>query len=541
MNLNFQTVKRLKIDNKIYLLQVADVTRNKSFWINWRHAKKVEAEAMTLNAIDPVRRITSVISISREYRGKTLCSFAWRLYPEHGKDPGSFACAYKLTDLKGILPYQKRAVSHICSSLVCNGAAIDGSDTGIGKTYVAASVCRNMKMTPAVICRKAGISTWKKVLRSFGLNPLFIVNWEFAKSEKMIYTQKYRGVVSGKYAFKWLLPGKHILLIFDEAHMGNSDTSQNYALWTGAMDYYTLSISATFADKPRKLQGLFQILKIFKPHEFRQYLIRRSHFVNKYNEVEGLNDSMEMKDFNKILYPRYGYRLSYNDPDVKKFFPRGVFRTVTLNIGNEQERRQNDLYQKLLLRIEEYKRAGKSAQAMTANLRYRQATELLKVPVLIDTVKNYVYQNRSVLVFVNFKETLFALSKALRTRSLIYGGQESDGIFREEVISRFQKDREAVILLMAAAGGQSISLHDLNGKRPRISIITPTYNPIDLKQILGRTYRSGARTVPVMQLVYAANTIEEQVAENVSRKLANISALNDGDLMEPDIFGILKT
>jgi hypothetical protein len=42
--------------------------------------------------------------------------------------------------------------------------------------------------------------------------------------------------------------------------------------------------------------------------------------------------------------------------------------------------------------------------------------------------------------------------------------------------------------------------------------------------------------VPVLKLVYAAGTIEEKVAQNVNQKLDNISALNDGDLMEPDLF-----
>ncbi len=39
-----------------------------------------------------------------------------------------------------------------------------------------------------------------------------------------------------------------------------------------------------------------------------------------------------------------------------------------------------------------------------------------------------------------------------------------------------------------------------------------------------------------MKLVYAAGTVEEKVADVVNRKLDNIAALNDGDLMEPDLF-----
>jgi hypothetical protein len=39
-------------------------------------------------------------------------------------------------------------------------------------------------------------------------------------------------------------------------------------------------------------------------------------------------------------------------------------------------------------------------------------------------------------------------------------------------------------------------------------------------------------------MVYAAGTVEEKVAERVNEKLDNIAALNDGDLMESDMFNL---
>jgi hypothetical protein len=41
-----------------------------------------------------------------------------------------------------------------------------------------------------------------------------------------------------------------------------------------------------------------------------------------------------------------------------------------------------------------------------------------------------------------------------------------------------------------------------------------------------------------MKLVYAADTVEEKVANSVNRKLDSIAALNNGDLMEPDLFNM---
>lgn len=41
-----------------------------------------------------------------------------------------------------------------------------------------------------------------------------------------------------------------------------------------------------------------------------------------------------------------------------------------------------------------------------------------------------------------------------------------------------------------------------------------------------------------MKLVYAARTVEEKVAVVVNSKLGNIAAINDGDLMEPELFNL---
>lgn len=162
----------------------------------------------------------------------------------------------------------------------------------------------------------------------------------------------------------------------------------------------------------------------------------------------------------------------------------------------------------------------------------------MKVPALVDLAQDFMAQRKSVCIFVNFRETLFELSKALKTKSLIYGDQERDKLDREKVVDDFQKNKERIIICMCDAGGQSISLHDLEGDYQRVSLICPNYNPIHLRQIMGRTYRAETKSVPVIKLVYAADTIEEKVSLVVARKIGNISALNQGDLFEGDIFNL---
>jgi superfamily II DNA or RNA helicase len=445
--------------------------------------------------------------------------------------------SYQLKDTSKLLPYQPQAVAALVKSIIDNGAAADGSDTGIGKTYQALAVCRELGMAPLVVCRKAGFTAWLKACAYMNIRPRLITNWEMMRTAKNPYLKRKARSHSKGYDYSWALP-KDTLLCFDEAHLGFNPDSQNYAFWTASAGLPSLSLSATFADRPARLRGLFKVLGVMPEEEFDQWLLKRGHFYNQYNEIESLTALSDMKAINKILYPKYGYRVSYEDPEVRKHFPERVIQTSIIDLGDRIAGEQNRSYHELLQKAAALKAQGKQAELLVADLRYRQSAELLKIPVLVEMSLEYVYEGKSVVVFVNFLDTLRALANALDCKSLIFGDQERHGFNREKIIEEFQAGRERIVLCTANAGGQSLSLHDLQGNSQRISLICPTYDPVVLQQVLGRTFRAGTKTTPIMKLVYAAKTIEEKVAESVNRKLDNIAALNDGDLMEPDLFNL---
>ena len=546
MNLDFQTIKLVNKDGQNYRLQKVDVTDNARFWASWRYAKSLESDSTSLHCRAVSRNgstqilLSSIITLSKDTTpGRPIRWYAYRLLPQDLSQPlGKFELSYVLKDRSKLLPYQPEAVSLLCNSVVCNGSAIDGSDCGIGKTYHAAAVCREMGLIPAVVARKSGIATWNRVCGIFNLTPLFVVSWESAKTGHFKYAQRTRDTVSGKYSYHWQLP-RNVMLIFDEAHMACNDNSQNYALWQAAKGRASISLSATFADRPARLRGLLNLLNIVAPDDFSNWLAKRGHFVNRYNEQESLSPIDDMKEIHKILYPRYGCRLSDDHPAVRAFFPEAKYAVEIVNIGKQEQDKQNELYAQLLVTVERYRALGQQAYALVADLRYRQMSELLKADSLIDLVDDYREQEKAVCVFVNFRETLKYLAQKLKTKSLIFGTQDRFGISREGVIDDFQSGKTDLILSMVSAGGQSISLHDLYGKKARVSLVCPTYDPIALQQVFGRTHRSGSKTKPIIKLVYAANTVEEKVATTVNEKINNIKALNDGDLMEPDLFNIL--
>lgn len=171
---------------------------------------------------------------------------------------------------------------------------------------------------------------------------------------------------------------------------------------------------------------------------------------------------------------------------------------------------------------------ARRANSMTIMMRSRQAIELYKVPAMKELAVNALEEGMSVVILVNFTETVAALSQALDCKDLIIGGQGAQE--RQAVIDRFQRNEAAVVIANIQAGGVGVSLHDPSGNRPRLSIISPTFSAADLRQALGRVHRAGG-AASIQKICFAAGTVEEHTAEICASKLARIDLLNDGDLM----------
>jgi hypothetical protein len=533
MRIDWFTVR----ETETFIEQKANVTSNKGFWYAWNFSQHKETLARKMNC-EPPNTLSRYVSLSREVIDGKSHWFAYRkvsrLNPESLRP---YKCTYRLQSCVGLLPYQPRAVQAVCAALISHGAAADASDTGLGKTYVALAACRELKVSPGVVCKLAGIDTWKEVCAIFGVVPQFIVNWEHAKGSRFRYVKRSQKPFSKGYDYMWLIP-KNTILIFDEAHLANNPGTHNYSLHQAAKGRPSISISATFADKSAKLRGITNLLGIFTHEEFDVWLQARGYYESREDQFSAVSEIDNMCELNRIIFPRYGARLAYTDPDVKNYFPESVIQTMVVSLGDKKTNAQNQLYAEMIEKANALRDAGKQAESLVAALRYRQSAELLKADVLVDLARDLIYQGKSVCVFVNFRETMAYIARSLKTRSLVFGDQERLGVSRAKVIKEFQSNKQRLAVLMMEAGGSSISLHDVHGGHQRVSLICPTFRPIELKQVLGRTYRANTRSVPIMKLVYASGTIERRVAETVNKKLDNINALNDGDLMEPDVFNM---
>jgi len=454
---------------------------------------------------------------------------------------------------KKLLKAQKPHVKYLCNILIKTGSFVDGSDTGTGKTIISLSVAKELKLKPFIVCRKNGRNTWKFWAEYLGVELAGISHYEEIKTGKTEYLTKITCEDEQRrkdYYFEWLIDVEECLLIFDEVHKCRDNENLNTELLLAAkkQGFYIGMLSATLIESPLQFGAIGYTIGMLESYykrskEFYKWALLYGCFedeiyVKNYKTGKAKKrkiwkfdkeDKASLVKLHKEIYPKHGSRLTIED--LGKEFPEQQLVAVPYTMDNCKK--INKLYKQLKKDIVVLsKREKVSREILTLILLARQKIELLKVPTIVELVDEFVEGNKSVAIFVNFRKTLSHLSEELDVSCVVHGGQvgkrgekERDGAMQD-----FQSDKERVILLTCGAGGESISLHDLNGRYPRVSLISPPWSGNELLQVLGRVMRAKAKTPVYQRLLYAADTVEEEVAKTVMSKADCIQAVNDRDL-----------
>ena len=275
-------------------------------------------------------------------------------------------------------------------------------------------------------------------------------------------------------------------------------------------------MSATIADSPLQLYALGVVLGLFSDKKgFWQWALKRGVYKSFFGH-EFKNTPENLKKIHDDIFPDKGHRIAIKDLGDK--FPANlvISDAYDMNSAGKQIQIVYDEMKAELARLMESEKTDGSC-VLTEKLRARQRVELLKVPTFADLAEDHVEEGMSVAIFVNFEETVQALSKKLNTQCL-FTGKIPDAV-REANREKFQRGEERIIILNIAAGGIGIGLHDEYGNYPRVTLISPTYSAQALKQALGRAARAGSKSSVLQKIIFAAGTVEEEVADKVAKKI----------------------
>jgi hypothetical protein len=458
-----------------------------------------------------------------------------------------------------LYPYQSGHADIIRNSLLTRRVAADTSDTGTGKTAVASWCADNIAFDAVlVVCPKQVVREWERWMERtdrYAGGAYGVVNWEKIRLGRTPYVSRH-----GK-RWDWNLP-QDTLIIWDESHNAKNRTTLNAKMVDSATDagYPQLFLSATPHQSPLDMYATGRALGLHKGGSdywswIGKHGCRRGRFGI---EFKGGHKALE-KIATRIYGEGRGSRMRVSDPGVREFFKDNIVSADAYVVNNAQDidecyrtiRSLEDIdaleaedQAKLLERInaldgihdEEVYAAKLAAIASTRhlieNLRLRQRVELYKVPVFVALAREDIANGNWPVIFVNHRATLAEIYDQLAKDCPIYpvhGGLSHT--LRSGYIEDFQaSDSPCVLVATTPSIGTGTNLHDTHGDRPRIVSMSPGYNAVLVKQALGRIHRSGMQSVARQRLVFAADTVEEQVCKAVRKKLRNIATLNDDDL-----------
>lgn len=481
--------------------------------------------------------------------------------------------------------YQVPSYRSLAAILRQHNSAIDFSDCGTGKTYVAAAVAKTLALPTLVVGPKIAETQWQRAAEYFedeidylGYEKLRtgktqFGRWEFPldPSEEREFLQcencqqrvekqpcychpagihcvvvKKKSHNYGKFIFDPAIK----FLIFDECHRCGALDSLNADMLIAArrQKIKTLGLSATPACNPLQMRALGYLLDLHSldhdlllPGEGRRrgfYSWAAQHGCRKDPRFHGLKWFASAADQIKIMaairdqiIPARGVRVTTEAiPD----FPKCQIEAELYDL--EEYDKINKLYEQMaeaLAALETAKQFDACPEhPLTTMLRARQQLELLKIPLAVELFKDYQAKGYSVAIFVNFSQTISELSTRLDCDCIIDGSAKRKKT-RQGCLDAFNSNRERGIIINSDAGGASVSLHDLHGGFPRAGLVMPGFSAVGFRQLAGRLARDGGKSPALYRVLLAAKTVETQILRALRGKLNNLDALTDADL-QPD-------
>jgi superfamily II DNA or RNA helicase len=413
---------------------------------------------------------------------------------------------------KKLFNYQEKHLLILMLSVLNNLTTLDGSETGTGKTYCASALCYEMKLQPLIICPKTVIYNWKKVAKIFNIEPLDIVNYESIRTGTTPYAKLVENVIIERNkkktikTFKWNLP-KNTIIIFDEAHRCKNMNTLNACLLKSAYEQRIKSmiLSASMSDELKYFELFGYVLNLYS--NIRQ---AKTWIKGIISEDKRLFNPKHSTIYKKI-FPLHGSKMAINE--LGSEFPKNQIISECIEIDKHTTNKINEFYDTL---TKKWTISQNYNSILEQSVKMRMEIELIKAKNYLESINDYIEERYSVAIFVNFNDTRTYLMESLKTNCVVYGEQTSE--IREKNIEEFQQNKSNIIIINIKSGGVGLSLHDIHGNHPRISIIFPNYSSIDLSQALGRIHRVGAKTPALQRIIFLANTCEEDMADKLNEK-----------------------
>jgi len=410
-----------------------------------------------------------------------------------------------------LYPFQQEAVERNIRILDSLGASLEATGCGGGKTIIACEIARRYALRVGVVCPKSVKQKWRDTLAAFGIEPLFVENPEKLRAGGTPWIK-----AAGK-AFVWTC--ESILLIVDEVHMCAGTKSQNGKMLE-ASPFPTLMLSATAADSPLRMKAIGSKLRLFHPTQFWKWSRSMGALESRWGGLEWdpkdpLN-KLRMQQLHDSIFTNRGNRTP--EETLKEQLPDLVVADEPVDISPADRAEIKRLYEEM---------AEPEDPSAVKNLRQRQAIEFIKVPYIVERAKEIIAEGGSVVLFLNFHESIDRAAGALGELSKTIDGRVSQ-ILRQASRDKFQMNELRCLVVQIGAGGQSIDLHDTHGDYRRTALLCPQFSGTVEEQAIGRISRVGAKSKALALRLFVPGTVEYAALNITEHKRENTKILNEG-------------
>jgi hypothetical protein len=440
-------------------------------------------------------------------------------------------------------PHQTEAVKAILAARKAGRPGfLLADDVGLGKTISSWQAVLSMGdvRRVLVVCPLAVIAHWRRTIERMRDRTMQIIVINYDRLAKLfeVPTSVKDKVKSKKGVAKRGEPEHFDVIVWDESHRCKNPTAarSKLAAKLTAKAGFSLWLSATAGQNPLELSYLAPLLangtgsRAADLKDFETWCWQQGLGVERgaYGKWLWRGEQGDCERVRTILFdgqPALGIRRC---PENIVGWP--AINRILAPVALEGEARA--LYERAWMafrkEMELIPRGSNPKNALTAMLRFRQKSSLVRASGTVALVLELLESGQQVAVSVAFAETLEAIARELEGQGIrcarvhgALGAQE-----RETARLAFQRGENLVVLFTVEEG---ISLHQgEHNETPRSEIVHDLrWSAIQMAQIEGRCHRDGR--FAQVYWAYADGTIEERIATIVCERLRAMKAMTGDD------------
>lgn len=436
--------------------------------------------------------------------------------------------------------YQRHHFGVLRNAICKHGAALDTSQLGLGKTYVAIAMAAYLGVPLLVVAPKSVAGAWKSACKEKGVDLLHVVTYSWVNSSSKRKSTPKNGRQSwlsfneelGSYkptSYFCDLISNGVLLVFDECHELKNESQQRFACHALAnavhahRTYYydrpttgVMMLSGTPADKKAHplyifcMAGAMTCRKLFIHYPGRESSYDTSGYdmivdfclrIDPVTTEEIVNQySINAKGMRGAVYDLYHAvlknEIASSMPPQKRQEQFQYHYRATLKDD------QIDLMKRIMCEL--HMQDEQKRPIITSTLHDLESR--IKVYAIIRLARERLRSdlNRKVIIYLDYMNSINIAKEHLQKyKPLVLRGDVPDGK-RKQIIDTFQQDNNNYRLLIAttSVGGVGINLDDRHGNYPRTIIINPSFSFVNTVQATGRVKRASTKSESEVYFVY---------------------------------------